>query len=219
MRDRREPPVRLEAASPRPGEDGGEPGHQQAAGAVALASEQVPPPVGWRLSSWTTSSRAVSPSCPTLVHRHSMGAPTPAAPHSHSGLRFRNRLLAGVSEPRSRRSLRTRFERDLELRPDSCFARERESLAPQPRRTSCIGTTSYLQVPLWTAGSAWPIACAACSSSRSSRPRPHVPRDGEPGRRPAPRPDSRGQSIRPRGAPSPRPPPRSCPARSSAVAE
>jgi hypothetical protein len=40
----------------------------------------------------TTSSRAVSPSCPSVVHRHSMGAPTPAAPHSHSGLRFRNRL-------------------------------------------------------------------------------------------------------------------------------
>ena len=40
----------------------------------------------------TTSSRAVSPSCPSVVHRHSMGAPTAAAPHSHSGHRFRNRL-------------------------------------------------------------------------------------------------------------------------------
>jgi hypothetical protein len=40
----------------------------------------------------TTSSRAVSPFCPSVVHRHSMGAPTAAAPHSHSGLRFRNRL-------------------------------------------------------------------------------------------------------------------------------
>ena len=39
---------------------------------------------------------AVSPSCPSVVHRHSMGAPTPAAPHSHSGLRFRNRLTGAL---------------------------------------------------------------------------------------------------------------------------
>jgi hypothetical protein len=48
---------------------------------------------------WTTSSRAVSPFCPSVVHRHSMGAPTPAAPHSHSGLRFRNRLKGATTGP------------------------------------------------------------------------------------------------------------------------
>jgi hypothetical protein len=51
-----------------------------------------PPPADNPTSFIETSSRAVSPSCPSVVHRHSMGAPTPAAPHSHSGLRFRNRL-------------------------------------------------------------------------------------------------------------------------------
>jgi len=51
---------------------------------------------GHPLSLGTTSSRAVSPSCPSVVHRHSMGAPTPAAPHSHSGLGFRNRLEGEV---------------------------------------------------------------------------------------------------------------------------
>ena len=42
--------------------------------------------------------RAVARSArpPSVVHRHSMGAPTPAAPHSHSGLRFRNRLGAAA---------------------------------------------------------------------------------------------------------------------------
>jgi hypothetical protein len=54
-----------------------------------------------RRSRWTTSSRAVSPSCPSVVHRHTMGAPTPAAPHSHSRLRFRNRLQARAAVPQS----------------------------------------------------------------------------------------------------------------------
>jgi hypothetical protein len=41
---------------------------------------------------WTMSSRAVGPSCPSVLHRHSMGAPDPSRAASHSGLRFRNRL-------------------------------------------------------------------------------------------------------------------------------
>ena len=51
-----------------------------------------------RRPGWTTSSRAVSPSRPSVAHRHSMGAPTQAAPHSHSGLRFRNRLFASIPQ-------------------------------------------------------------------------------------------------------------------------
>src|SRR3954471_16781448 len=51
----------------------------------AYAPDATPPAESdFRWSS--TSSRAVSPSCPSVVHRHSMGTPTPAAPHSPSGL-------------------------------------------------------------------------------------------------------------------------------------
>jgi hypothetical protein len=70
-------------------------GHQ--ATTSAPATERACRASPWPRSPWTTSSRAVSPSCPSVVHRHSMGAPTPAAPHSHSGLRCRNRLLAQLS--------------------------------------------------------------------------------------------------------------------------
>jgi hypothetical protein len=88
------------------------------------ARKRASPSSGVRRSPRTTSSRAVSPSCPSVVHRHSMGAPTPAAPHSHSGLRFRNRLPAAVSVPATALSYRATSDSDLSrrrvLRPRDC---------------------------------------------------------------------------------------------------
>jgi len=70
--------------------------------ALSLAlAEQPPVRTSASLLDGMTSGRAVSPPCPSVVHKHSTGAPNPAAPHFHSGLRFRNRL-EGAAAGRSR---------------------------------------------------------------------------------------------------------------------
>jgi hypothetical protein len=69
-----------------------QPGHRRTPGLAVGASAS---PVGSAVPPWTRSSSAASPSCPGVMPRHSVDAPTqPRCVASH-GLRFRNRLMGG----------------------------------------------------------------------------------------------------------------------------
>jgi hypothetical protein len=70
------------------------------------------------------------------VHRHSMGAPTPAAPHSHSGLRFRNRLPAAVTASTAALPHRATSDSDLPRRECSGHAKGERSFSGEHHLTA-----------------------------------------------------------------------------------
>jgi hypothetical protein len=73
---------------------GRQPGHRRT---PALAVGASASPVGSAVPPWTRSRSAASPSCPGVLPRHSVDAPTQPRCVASPGLRFRNRLLATAS--------------------------------------------------------------------------------------------------------------------------
>jgi hypothetical protein len=123
---------------------GRQPGHRRT---PALAVGASASPVGAGVPPRTRSSSAASPSCPGVLPRHSVDAPTQTRCVASHGLRFRNRLHRSRIYSRGHRRPRDQFHPRRRGRPRVLPRRARPvrgrrgwwvvDLCPSARRGGC----------------------------------------------------------------------------------